>query len=313
MSEIDPEIIKYWRMTCDGLKKSQWPHMARILENQKIFNRNEGLHPQFRRISFSMLKRIYSGLHAHNWVNVESLYGADATTKLCGIREKNSEENEIEEFTFVINEFALEVTDRQSKVSFGSLDAMQDLGSVNGIDGQAELVSINAIESTLEIDRMILQDIIEVAPRMTITKNVWVNDPGRTFMQMASSVFKNSYRSPANWAVASPQNLSMLNLEDQSGLGIRKRQLQNPPATGVMKGMSLYEDSSFSNNIIVAGYKNENITTNAGYTYALGYIDQNENEPDPNAFFALPKSNLIFTESKIMSDPNYFIVVEIIG
>lgn len=310
MIKIDPEIIEKWQKTglLDGLGVTKASHMARILENQRIFNTNEDIADMFSRISIPMLRRIYSGLQAHDWVNVQSLYGADDTTELLGI--KTIQVNGSDRYRLFTNEFALEVTDRTSKVSWSPVEAMQDL-KLSSLDVQAELTAVNAIESSLEIDRMILKDIMEVAPRMVISRDAFEADPAIFFNKLASKVFKNSRRGSANWMVATPNNLNKLNLEEPEGFGIIKRYLRhNPDDNSIMRRMHIYEDRFFYDNRIVAGYRG-NMVVDAGYTYALGYIDQTERPLDPNAFCP-PHNKFIFTEAKVMSDPNFFIVGEIV-
>jgi hypothetical protein len=202
------------------------------------------------------------------------------------------------ELTMSIDSDSVAAVTRKLKTSW-SLEAAQDLKAVHNIDAESTLTDLMADEMVAEIDREIINDLINAASiRAT---HDFANAPGSSVnftdrniallykvLEVANIIHRTTLRGPANWMVSSADIASkfeQLNdfrgsdvlAEDGLDIGIMN--------AGTIQGkLKLYKDPLFPNCKILMGFKGNSVL-DAGYFYAP-YIPllSTPTVLDPNSF-----------------------------
>lgn len=179
-----------------------------------------------------------------------------------------------------------------------SAEAAEDLRAFHGVDAETELVSAVAQEIALEIDRDILNDLVQASTGTTGTfdrvppAGIPEIDHLRSMMTVISTVSNQIHtktlRAPANWIVTSPAVSALISqltthadfrplwVSDGAspyGPGDMPRPLTQYGQFGIYKTGTLmnkwmvYEDPYFTNNLMLVGLKGASFL-DAGYVWA---------------------------------------------
>lgn len=191
-------------------------------------------------------------------------------------------------------------------------EAQQDLKAMNGLDIEDELTTAISNEIMQEIDNEIISDLLALpdasnvqvfdlsAPMAgfapTFLGDMYAN-LGPTIQKIANNIAKRTRRGPANWMVAAPQVVSVLQSAAKSIFAPAIQGQFDAPANNMLVGklngmMNVYSYLWFDNDTmnspaqgvdpILMGYKGAK-ETDAGYVYAP-YVPLMSMQPviDPN-------------------------------
>lgn len=202
------------------------------------------------------------------------------------------------EVTLSIDSDSVSAVTRKLKTSW-SLEAAQDLKSVQNIDAESTLTDLMADEMVAEIDREIINDLI-IAAAIRATHNfataagASVNFTDRNIallykvLEVANIIHRTTLRGPANWAVSSADICSkfeQLNDFRSSDAMATEGVDLGIVSSGTIQGkLKLYKDPLFPNCKILLGFKGGS-PLDAGFFYAP-YIPllSTPTVLDPNSF-----------------------------
>jgi len=167
--------------------------------------------------------------------------------------------------------------------SLFSVETTEDMKALFGADAENDLVADMASEVALEIDREHIGKILAAVPVShqynwdnkydSTARNITLNDHIRTLVKTLSDasqkVYKDTLRKPANWAITSPEVISILDqlpefvpvVENaQFDMGIQK--------VGTLSGKwTFYSDPYMTPGVILLGYKGPSFA-DAGFVFA---------------------------------------------
>lgn len=190
--------------------------------------------------------------------------------------------SDIPKVTMTIEQDQITAVPRKLKADW-SWEAQQDLRSQHNIDAEQALTSVLAQEISLELDREIINDLVNGAG--TVVNWNFATALGDTLKERYESLYvkivetsnlimKKTLRGQANWIVASPEVCSIFEVatagfapsqatEFESALGIQYVGM-------VSNRWKLYKDPLFPTNKVLLGFKGDSIL-DGGY-YFCPYI-----------------------------------------
>lgn len=169
-----------------------------------------------------------------------------------------------------------------------TVEAVDDLRAMHGVDAEAELVSTFSNEVMLEIDREIIADLINGAAH-SATYTYSATTPGEIesirklltqISAMSAAIHRTSGRAPANFLVVSPAVGGLLDqLSTHGDFASIESNVQSPsygPMTAnygiarigtLLRRWAVYQDPYMTSNQVLVGLKG-NSFLDAGYVYA---------------------------------------------
>ncbi len=185
------------------------------------------------------------------------------------------------ELDFEITDDSVEAESKKLQTKW-TLEAQQDLMAYHGLDAESELLAGMSDALRREIDRIIVQDLLDNATAGSVnwTKSVPAEYDGSerewrmtlydAILDANNKIYKKRYRN-ANWIVADPDTCTELEKLDgfsemkdswtgQSGMGLEE--------FGILRNrFKVYKDPWFESNTMLLGYKGATMFE-TGYVYA---------------------------------------------
>ena len=188
------------------------------------------------------------------------------------------EKDIIPEIDIKVDSIAVTAVTKKLKAKW-SPELGQDLNAYHNLDAEVELTSILSEQIALEIDREILNDLIQgatagatsAAPDFTGTVSEWYETLIETVNDVSAQIHRKTLRGGANFLVTSPEVANIL--EFTAGFRANVTHDADRGTVGavnvgsVSKKFDVYVDPYFPRNVILVGRKGGSFLE-SGYVYA---------------------------------------------
>lgn len=241
----------------DRLEPEVKNNLSILLENQKLHD--EGMESRFKRLSIPLVSRIFRSLKVHELVSVQAML-----EKQWLVRWFDGND--------LIRE-PIQALSRNTKTCwYGDMqiDTHKDYMSLDG-----ELATNMAKEIKMGIDREILQDLLNVAPRHNhnfirteTTIREAYTDLREKVLSLANDMEKNK---GANWIITSPEISALFEKDlyfepSEEPIDVWNTHIEIMRVGTLGKKFKVYKNPLFPINSILLGYKGEH-PYDAGYFY----------------------------------------------